>query len=156
MAVVSISQAAKMVRKGRQTLYNHNEKGKLSFTKTEDGKPGVDTSELQRVYGKLHVRVDSETGQDSVKQDTSRQVETPEIDSMDKGLKAELQRISEQLDSEKTERRREREQLEDQIADLRQQRDKWEEQASSATRLLTYQEEKSTPKPRRFFGLLKG
>jgi len=55
MAIVSISMAAKLVRKGRQTLYNHNEKGKLSFTKTTEGKPGVDTSELERVYGKLYM-----------------------------------------------------------------------------------------------------
>ncbi len=55
MAIVSISHAAKLVRKGRQTLYNHNEKGKLSFTQTDDGKPGIDTSELERVYGKLYM-----------------------------------------------------------------------------------------------------
>jgi len=58
MAIVSISEAAKLVRKGRQTLYNHNDKGKLSFTKTEAGKPGVDTSELERVYGKLYISAD--------------------------------------------------------------------------------------------------
>jgi len=58
MAIVSITEAAKLVRKGRQTLYNHNEKGKLSFTKTDDGKPGIDTSELQRVYGKLYMSAD--------------------------------------------------------------------------------------------------
>lgn len=58
MAIVSISQAAKLVRKGRQTLYNHNNKGKLSFTRTEEGKPGVDTSELERVYGKLYLPAD--------------------------------------------------------------------------------------------------
>jgi len=58
MAIVSISRAAKLVRKGRQTLYNHNDKGKLSFTKTEDGKPGIDTSELERVYGKLYMPAD--------------------------------------------------------------------------------------------------
>jgi len=58
MAIVSISQAAKLVRKGRQTLYNHNQKGILSFTKTVDGKPGIDTSELERVYGKLYMPAD--------------------------------------------------------------------------------------------------
>jgi len=58
MAIVSISQAAKLVRKGRQTLYNHNDKGILSFTKTVDGKPGIDTSELERVYGKLYMPAD--------------------------------------------------------------------------------------------------
>jgi len=68
MAIVSISEAAKLVRKGRQTLYNHNEKGKLSFTKTEEGKPGIDTSELQRVYGKLYMSADkvNEVVQDKV------------------------------------------------------------------------------------------
>jgi len=58
MAIVSITEAARLVRKGRQTLYNHNEKGKISFTKTEEGKPGIDTSELQRVYGKLYISAD--------------------------------------------------------------------------------------------------
>ena len=67
MAIVSISRAAKLVRKGRQTLYNHNDKGKLSFTTDRDGKPGVDTAELVRVYGKLYMPADDlETGaQDS-------------------------------------------------------------------------------------------
>lgn len=58
MAIVSISRAAKLVRKGRQTLYNHNDKGKLSFTQTPDGKPGIDTAELIRVYGKLYMPAD--------------------------------------------------------------------------------------------------
>jgi len=58
MAIVSISQAAKLVRKGRQTLYNHNDKGRLSFTRTHDGKPGIDTAELERVYGKLYMPAD--------------------------------------------------------------------------------------------------
>jgi len=58
MAIVSISRAAKLVRKGRQTLYNHNDKGKLSFTTDRDGKPGVDTAELVRVYGKLYMPAD--------------------------------------------------------------------------------------------------
>ena len=73
MAIVSISRAAKLVRKGRQTLYNHNDKGKLSFTQTEDGKPGIDTAELFRVYGKLYMPADEfETAsQDSV--NTARQ-----------------------------------------------------------------------------------
>jgi len=68
MAIVSISYAAKLVRKGRQTLYNHNDKGKLSFTQTEDGKPGIDTSELERVYGKLYMPADKV---ETVRQDSS-------------------------------------------------------------------------------------
>jgi len=76
MAIVSISHAAKLVRKGRQTLYNHNDKGKLSFTQTEDGKPGIDTSELERVYGKLYMpadKVETVIQDSSGKTDNARQ-----------------------------------------------------------------------------------
>ena len=74
MAIVSISYAAKLVRKGRQTLYNHNDKGKLSFTQTEDGKPGIDTSELERVYGKLYMPADKV---ETVIQDSSEKSDRP-------------------------------------------------------------------------------
>jgi hypothetical protein len=53
MAVVSISEASRLVGKTRQTLYNDRDSGKLSWTTMETGKPGIDTSELQRVYGQL-------------------------------------------------------------------------------------------------------
>ncbi len=49
MAVVSISEASRLVGKTRQTLYNDRDSGKLSWTTLETGKPGIDTSELQRV-----------------------------------------------------------------------------------------------------------
>ena len=72
MAVVSISEASRLVGKTRQTLYNDRDSGKLSWTTLETGKPGIDTSELQRVYGQLKlnpvsqavrsVNFDSETG----------------------------------------------------------------------------------------------
>jgi hypothetical protein len=72
MAVVSISEASRLVGKTRQTLYNDRDSGKLSWTMLETGKPGIDTSELQRVYGQLklnpvgqavrNVNFDSETG----------------------------------------------------------------------------------------------
>jgi hypothetical protein len=72
MAVVSISEASRLVGKTRQTLYNDRDSGKLSWTTFETGKPGIDTSELQRVYGPLrlnpigqavrNVRLDGEGG----------------------------------------------------------------------------------------------
>lgn len=155
MPIVTISQAAKLVKKGRQTLYNHNAKGTLSFTKTDDGKTGVDTAELQRVYGKLRMTPDmAETlGQDSV--DSSRQIETADLDTQDKALQAEIDRIRGLLDVEKVERRREREQAADLIADLRSQRDKWEQQATKQTLLLEHHAKREqAPAPRRLFGLL--
>lgn len=55
MAVVSISEASRLVGKTRQTLYNDRNSGKLSWTTLETGKPGIDTAELQRVYGQLRL-----------------------------------------------------------------------------------------------------
>ena len=57
MAVVSISEASRLVGKTRQTLYNDRDSGKLSWTTLETGKPGIDTSELQRVYGQLKLNL---------------------------------------------------------------------------------------------------
>jgi len=57
-AVVSVAKAAKLVKKHKQTLYNHNEAGKLSFIRRDDDSMGVEIVELQRVYGKLHVKPD--------------------------------------------------------------------------------------------------
>ena len=54
-SIVSVSQAAELVRRDRQTLYNHRKQGKLSFVRRSDGSFGVDTAELHRVYGKLYV-----------------------------------------------------------------------------------------------------
>lgn len=119
MAIVSISHAAKLVRKGRQTLYNHNEKGRLSFTQTEDGKPGIDTSELQRVYGKLYIpakeietvvqdslgKVDS-VGQSKVGSasvDKGVQNGVSKVVSMDSGTVSTLSWFIEQVDEAKQE-----------------------------------------------------
>jgi len=54
-SVVSVAKAARLVKKHKQTLYNHNEAGKLSFVRRDDDSMGVEIVELQRVYGKLHV-----------------------------------------------------------------------------------------------------
>lgn len=54
MALVTITEAAKLVRRSRRTLYRDIDKGRLSKTVTHDGTSVIDTSELLRVYGLLH------------------------------------------------------------------------------------------------------
>jgi hypothetical protein len=56
MALVSISEAARLVRKSRSTLYKtYIETGKLSVGQdSATGRPVVDTSELIRVFGVLY------------------------------------------------------------------------------------------------------
>ncbi|MBI1891881.1 MAG: hypothetical protein HYS18_14640 [Burkholderiales bacterium] len=53
MALVSISDAAKLVRKTRATLYRDIEKGVLTKTVLQDGDIRIDTTELARAYGPL-------------------------------------------------------------------------------------------------------
>jgi hypothetical protein len=60
MALVTITEAAKLVRRSRRTLYRDIDKGRLSKTVTHDGATVIDTSELLRVYGALHMGEDPE------------------------------------------------------------------------------------------------
>jgi len=56
MALVSITEAARLVRKSRSTLYKtYIETGKLSVGQdSATGRPVVDTSELIRVFGAIY------------------------------------------------------------------------------------------------------
>lgn len=54
MALVSIADAAKLVRKAEATLARDIEKGSLKKTVLQDGDIRVDTNELARTYGQLH------------------------------------------------------------------------------------------------------
>ena len=51
--LVSITEAARLARKGRATVYRDIDKGRLSKTVTDSGETAIDTSELIRVYGRL-------------------------------------------------------------------------------------------------------
>jgi len=53
MAIVTISEAARLTGKSRQTLHRHIVTGKLSKCNTEKNGIGIDTSELLRVYGSI-------------------------------------------------------------------------------------------------------
>ncbi len=51
MALVNLTEAAKMVGMSRVTLNEHLKNGKLSYTHDSEGKRRIDTAELIRVYG---------------------------------------------------------------------------------------------------------
>lgn len=62
MALVSISEAARLVGINRSNLYSsYINQGKLSLSKDSRGNPKVDTSELLRVFGSL--KMDATTQQ---------------------------------------------------------------------------------------------
>lgn len=54
MAIVNISEAARLVKKSRTTLYRYIKDGKLSICTGHNNEDGVDTSELIRVFGILY------------------------------------------------------------------------------------------------------
>lgn len=54
MALVSVIEAARLVSRGRATVYRDIKNGRLSKTETPAGETAIDTSELVRVYGKIN------------------------------------------------------------------------------------------------------
>lgn len=55
MALVTITEAAKLAGCGRATIYRRISEGALSKTTMPDGSPGIDTTELLRVFGKINM-----------------------------------------------------------------------------------------------------
>ncbi len=51
MPVVSISEAARLSRKGRKTIQRYVADGRISLTHDDTGKKGIEISELIRVFG---------------------------------------------------------------------------------------------------------
>lgn len=53
MAIVSLSEAARLVGKSRKTIQRYVADGRLSMSQDVQDKKGIDTSELMRVFGNL-------------------------------------------------------------------------------------------------------
>ena len=98
MTKVNLSEAARMVPVSRSTFNRHLKSGKVSKLLDDNGKPCVDVSELNRVYGDLS----HETGPKSIpmKQNGISQ-DSAEISHENIRLKAELEATQKLL--EKTE-----------------------------------------------------
>jgi hypothetical protein len=56
MAIVSISEAARLTGKSTKTLYRMVSQGRLSVSQDENGAKTVDISELVRVFGEFNGR----------------------------------------------------------------------------------------------------
>lgn len=53
MAVVSISEAARLTGKSRKTIQRYVADGRMSMSQADAGTKGIDTSELIRVFGEM-------------------------------------------------------------------------------------------------------
>jgi len=101
MALVSISEAAKLVRRNRSTIYRDIERGRLSKTVSPDGEAQIDTSELLRTYGRLHLPDDD--ADDGQSRDQLRIALLEERNrSLERALalEAELRKVKDQVTNE--------------------------------------------------------
>lgn len=117
MAKVTIAQAADMTGKSKSTIQRALKSGRLSYTIDDAGEREIDTSELERVYGK-------EKPATAAKAKVNPQAV----------IQAELQRAQDMLEMERVKMRCRS--LEDQLhmterqlLDMRDQRDQWQKQA---------------------------
>lgn len=100
MALVSITEAAKLVRRNRSTLYRDIEKGRLSKTVTPDGETQIETSELLRTYGQLHADDDEEARASREKMRIALLEERNRSLERALALEAELRKIKDQVTNE--------------------------------------------------------
>lgn len=101
MALVSITEAAKLVRRNRSTIYRDIEKGRLSKTVTPDGETQIDTSELLRAYGSLHTE-DEVSGEDPSRDKVRIALLEERNRSLERALalEAELRKVKDQVTNE--------------------------------------------------------
>ncbi|HEY8607215.1 MAG TPA: hypothetical protein VIM12_08900 [Noviherbaspirillum sp.] len=102
MALVSITEAAKLVRRNRSTLYRDIERGRLSKTVSPEGDTQIETSELLRTYGRLHAN-DDEHGSDALARERMRIALLEERNrSLERALQleAELRKVKDQVTTE--------------------------------------------------------
>ena len=56
MAIVSISEAARLTGKSRKTIQRYVAEGRISMSHPDAGTKGIDISELARVFGEFNGR----------------------------------------------------------------------------------------------------
>ena len=104
MALVSISEAARLTKRSRTTIYRYRDEGKISISSDHQGNPVIDTSELLRVFGEIGLNnIDQ-----SAEQMNERSV-TPEYDTVHPGKNTEntlLKEAVERLEAELGEAKR--------------------------------------------------
>lgn len=126
MAQHNLTQAAKLAGISRSTIMRHISEGKLSKEIGKDGKPYVETSELERVYELIQSQKDSHAV-------SLNSLRTPPKTHQDSHLKRELKTLQQEKIAT----------LEKQIEALQAERDNWQQEAQDwklqAQSLLTDQ-----------------
>ena len=138
MALVSVSEAARLIGKTRTPIFNAIKKGAISACKNDLGQTVIDTSELFRVFSLAAANDDSGAGdnaQNTNKNSTESKSQQPEN-------KAESAVLAALLAAEKEKNAT----LAETVADMRKERDRLlgvVESQTEQVRFLTDQREKA-------------
>ena len=95
MAIISISEAAKLTGKNRTTIYNYINNGKLSAVVSVDGVKRIDTAELIRVFPNIKIEENRQQIDNNIQQN-----KTAEIEELNK-LRQENQHLKDLLEEKK-------------------------------------------------------
>ena len=79
MALVSISEAARLAGKSRKTIHTYVTLGKVTKVTDAQGRPKIDTSELIRVFGEISVTGEKQKSQCNVTQEVTPSSVTPTV-----------------------------------------------------------------------------
>ena len=77
MALVSVTEAARLTGKNRATIHRYIKQGKLSQVTDETGTKKVDTSELLRVFGTLSATPATLPHSDAIQHDATQEMAHP-------------------------------------------------------------------------------
>lgn len=102
MALISITEAAKLVRRNRSTLYRDIERGRLSKTVTPEGETQIETSELLRTYGRIHSDEKEEDSATRSREKTRIAILEERTRALERALalEAELRKVKDQVTNE--------------------------------------------------------
>jgi len=79
MALVSISEAARLTGKSRKTIHTYVTSGKVTKVTDTQGRPKIDTSELIRVFGDIRVTDSKQKSQCNFSQEVTPETVTSKV-----------------------------------------------------------------------------
>ena len=79
MALVSISEAARLTGKSRKTIHTYVTSGKVTKVTDIQGRPKIDTSELIRVFGDIRVTDSKQKSQCNFSQEVTPETVTSKV-----------------------------------------------------------------------------
>jgi len=97
MALITISETARLTGKNRTTIYKYINSGKLSVVASVDGSKKIDTSEILRVFPDCKIVEKQQHGDNVTQQHTTQEVDTlrQEISHLKELMKAQQELLAE-------------------------------------------------------------